>query len=157
MTGLTTSAKRPLLHVRDEKSSGTNGGTFTAGAWRTHDLNTVATNEIGGAGLASNQITLPAGDYEIYAWGIGRAVNQFKYKLYDVTNAADLLIGSNGYIDSGVPGQAPSVVAGRISLAAATAIELQGRCTVTASGGGFGQSAAYSVAEVYAEILIWKV
>lgn len=41
----------PLLHVQDQKTSGTLGGTFTSGAWRTRDLNTELTNEITGGGL----------------------------------------------------------------------------------------------------------
>lgn len=40
-----------LLHVRDEKASGTDGGTFTSGSPQTRDINTEATNEISGGGL----------------------------------------------------------------------------------------------------------
>ena len=44
----------PFLHIQDQKPQGTYGGTFTAGAWRTRDLNTVLTNTITGASLAAN-------------------------------------------------------------------------------------------------------
>ena len=54
-----------FLHVRDEKAANTPGGTFTASAWQKRDLNTVKTNQISGASLASNQITLPAGTYHV--------------------------------------------------------------------------------------------
>ena len=56
-----------FLHIQDQKPQGTNGGTFTSGAWRTRDLNTVLTNTITGASLADNQITLPAGKYYVEA------------------------------------------------------------------------------------------
>jgi len=54
-----------LFHVRDEKSNGVAGGNFTNGAWQTRTLNTSMTNEISGASLSSNQITLPSGTYFI--------------------------------------------------------------------------------------------
>ena len=53
-----------LLHVRDEKASGTDGGTSANGIVD-RDLNTVKVNEITGASLSSNQITLPSGTYYV--------------------------------------------------------------------------------------------
>ena len=47
-----------LLHVRDEKATNTGAGASSAGTTHTRDLNTVVTNEISGASLGSNQITL---------------------------------------------------------------------------------------------------
>ncbi len=49
-----------LLHVRDEKANGTNSGSSSA-CYTARILNSVLTNEISGASLASDQITLPAG------------------------------------------------------------------------------------------------
>ena len=51
--------EKQLLHVRDEKANGTAGGTNIAGV-NIRDLNTIKTNEITGASVSSNQITLPA-------------------------------------------------------------------------------------------------
>ncbi len=56
-----------LFHVRDEKASGSHGGTSVAGSFQTRVLNTSLTNEISGASLSSNQITLPSGTYYINA------------------------------------------------------------------------------------------
>lgn len=55
------------LNMNSFLHKGTHGGTFTAGAWRTRDLNTVLTNTISGASLSNNQITLPAGKYYVEA------------------------------------------------------------------------------------------
>lgn len=41
-----------LLHVRDEQTSGTHGGTSTSSTWHTRDINTEKTNELAGCGLA---------------------------------------------------------------------------------------------------------
>ena len=61
LSGVQGKFESALLHVRDEKSNGTAGGGFTSGSFQTRTLNTVMTNEISGASLASNQITLPSG------------------------------------------------------------------------------------------------
>lgn len=51
----------PVAVIQDQKSSGTDGGTFTSGAWRTRTLNTTVLNTIGaGFSLSSNQFTLAA-------------------------------------------------------------------------------------------------
>ena len=47
-----------LLHVQDKKAQNSNGGQYATGSFQKHDVNTVVTNEITGASLASSQITL---------------------------------------------------------------------------------------------------
>ena len=86
-----------LLHVRDEKANNTGGGTFTSGAWQTRTLNTSLTNEISGASLSSNQITLPSGTYFINALATADAVRAHKIKLRNITDSSDTLIGVNTY------------------------------------------------------------
>ena len=48
-----------LIHIQDQKTAGTNGGSAGDNATVTRDLNTVLTNEVTGASLSSNQVTLP--------------------------------------------------------------------------------------------------
>lgn len=147
-----------LLHVRDEKASGTNGGTFTQGDWRTRDLNTVVTNEIAGASLASNQITLPAGTYDIEASAPGQFVGVHKAKLYDTTGMADLIIGTSERTTvSTVTMASNSLVIGRFTLIVESVLELQHWCGVTLANTGFGFSTSASVVEVYSDVRIWKV
>ncbi len=148
-----------LLHVRDEKASGTDGGTFTSGAWRTRDLNTVKTNEISGASLSSNQITLPAGTYEVIGQGQGFRCNVHVTKLFDTTNTADLVIGSNAFSDASAVEYSgnDSFLRGRFTLSAEAVLELQHRCLTTKSTIGFGFRAGFGVVEVYSEVMIKKI
>lgn len=157
MTGLTASAKRPLLHVADQQAAGAAGGTFTSGAWRTRVLNTEVVNEISGASLSSNQITLPPGDYEIWASAPAQKVDTHKAKLYDTTGAADLIVGTSERAWTTDNIQTASFVVGRFSLSATSAIELQHRSTWTQSSDGMGYPANVGAAEVYSEVMIWKV
>ncbi len=147
-----------LLYVREEQTSGTHAGTFTSGDWRIRVLNTVVTNEISGSSLASNQITLPAGTYEIFAQAPAVRTNEHKLKLYDVTNTADLIIGSSEYVDTGTQaGGNQSFVFGRFELSGDTDLELRHQCSLTVSTFGFGIASGYSVVEVYAEARIKKL
>jgi hypothetical protein len=145
-----------LFHVQDEKSSGTEGGTFTSGAWRTRDLNTSKTNEITSASLSSNQISLPAGDYWVEAAAVGNQVSRHQTRIYDATNTTTLALGVVAGSDAGDDGMALSHVAGRFTLAGTASIELQHRCQTTKADGGFGGPGAWGT-EVYSHVKIWKV
>ncbi len=151
-----------LLHVRDEKASGTAGGDFTAGAWQTRDLNVVKTNEVIGASLAANQITLPAGTYDIEATAPshsgGGAIGLHKAKWRNVTDSTDTIIGTSERNDSpaGTTHVTRSVVAGRFTITAEKVFELQHQCETTSTG-GFGAASSFGVVEVYSEVRIWRV
>ena len=152
--GLSTSR---FLHVRDEKSAGTQGGTFTAGAWRTRTLNTTKTNTITGASLSSNQITLPSGSYFIQAYAPGFRVDGHVAKLYNITDSSDVIIGSNASCGSSMTTNAPATVFGYFTIAAQKVFELQHRSQSTASDVGFGIRNELAIGEVYSEVFIWKV
>ncbi len=141
-----------LLYIRDEKAQNTGGGTFTSGAWRIRDLNTVKTNEIVGASLAANQITLPAGTYDIEWSAPGNACDLHQSKLYDITNTADLIVGTcENVTDTDV--NTCSKGRGRIILAGIVVIELQHRCV---NDGTFGNACNFTT-EVYSDIRIQKI
>jgi len=147
-----------LLHVRDEKPNGTAGGTFTSGAWRTRTLNTVLTNEISGASLATNQITLPAGTYWIDADPIAHGVNQHRAKLRNITDTADILIGTAATSNVTNPSSTLSKIAGRFTLAGTKTLEIQHWANTTNATGGFGVAfSAAGVVEIYTNVKIWKV
>jgi len=148
---------KELLHVRDEKSSGTSGGTFTSGSWQTRTLNTSMTNEISGASLSSNQITLPSGTYFINALAVALKVDGHKAKLRNITDSSDTLIGTSEYAGSGGVVTSSSIINGRFTIASQKTFELQHRCDLTSSTNGFGQAQAFSVVEVFADVRIWKV
>ena len=146
-----------LLHVRDEKANNTAGGGFTSGAWQTRTLNTVMTNEISGASLSSNQITLSSGTYYIHASAPAYAVDGHKIKLRNITDSSDTIIGTSENT-AAVNGVTPhSFVIGRFTITAQKVFELQHRCQTTVATEGFGVKSNFSVVEVYADVQIWKV
>jgi hypothetical protein len=145
-----------VIHVRDEKPANTQGGAFNSGAYRTRTLNTVKTNTITGASLASNQITLPAGTYWIQAVAQAWAVDSHKAKLYNTTTSADVLVGfSLPASSAGLTGSS-SNVNGQFTLTATSVLELQHRCQTTQATAGFGLVSNFGDIEVYAEVIIWR-
>ena len=114
------------------------------------------TNEISGASLASNKITLPAGTYFIYARVPAMNVDRHKSRLRNVTDSSDTLIGSNTYLTpSNVMGD--SWIIGRFTIAGTKDFEIQYRNQTVASNVGLGLGVGYGVLEVYTDVQIWKV
>ena len=153
----------PFLHIQDQKPQGTHGGTFTAGAWQTRDLNTVLTNTITGASLAANQITLPAGTYYVEASAPGFYCRSHQTKLRRITEtASDILIGSSMYVFEDSSNSARAMVVtlskinGIINSSAEAGFELQHRCEQTRTSNGFGRAGDFTT-EVYSDIRIWRI
>jgi len=146
-----------LLHVCDIKPSGTDGGTFTGGADRTRTLNTTKTNEISGASLAANQITLPAGTYHISAKAPAHRVTGHQAWLYDTTGATTIISGRSTWASSGYDGHTDSLIEGRFTLGVSSVLEIRHRSIISRSTDGFGFAAGYASEERYTDVLIWKI
>lgn len=142
---------------RDEKSSGTSGGTFTSGAWRTRDLNTSQFNNITSASLASNQITLPAGTYTISATAPVYDIGYHQLRFYNITDSAVAVLGISNYLRTGASATSMiSVASGSFTIAAQKVFEVQHQCDSTKADSGFGVAISFGT-EVYATITITKV
>jgi hypothetical protein len=144
------------IHVQHQASDGVDGGTFTSGAWQTRPLSTVVSNDITGASLATNEITLPAGTYYIDANAMGFTVTRHQARLYNVTDAAAVLYGMNAFSTGTNNGNYASV-RGKFTIAAEKALRLEHQCGTTASNTGFGYPCTFGNTEVYADVLIWKL
>lgn len=144
-----------ILHVRDEKTTGSYGGTSSNTTVHVRTLNTVATNTITGASLASNQITLPAGTYKVYFRTPCFGAGNNRARLYNVTDTASALLGSSCSTASNT--QSDSVGEGIITLAGTKVLELRHYVTTGVATFGLGVSAADGLTEVYAEVFITKI
>jgi hypothetical protein len=145
-----------LLHVRDEKSSGTDGGSTSAGD-NTCVLNTIKTNEITGASLGSNQITLPAGTYYIDASVLGFFVNRFRGFFRNITDSSDTVLGQAGYSAGGSGSdQSVSKVCGRFTIASQKVFEMKLFCQSARVSNGFGVDTSDSRTNVYTDVQIWR-
>ena len=142
-----------FLHVRDEQATTVEGGNSTASGDVTRVLNTVVSNTIEGASLASNQITLPAGTYYIEA--LANTVSNVNWNrgfLYNVTDAAVEVLGICQDNDQG-SGSANAAVVGIFVTTGEKVFELR-HFTFSSVTGGLGLATDDGTVEVYAEVVI---
>ncbi len=142
--------------IEDQKSSGTNGGTFTNGADRTRDLNTFAYNELGLPALSSNQFTLPAGIYKIEWAAPGHNVGFHQSFLYNVTDATTVARGTSERSAPSTFVSTPSRGSAIVSLSGTKAFEIRHRCNDTFANNGFGVAGNFGT-EVYTRVVISRL
>lgn len=154
-----TATSLPVAVLTDEQTSGTAGGTFSSGAWRTRVLNTKYDPNSIITSLSSNQFVLPAGTYHINAVAPAYAVNRHKAKLYNITDASDAVIGSSAYSTTGIADTdvETSDVIGIFTIAGAKTFEVQHQGQTTSTTNGFGIASSFSVVEVYTQVTITKI
>jgi len=146
-----------LLHVNQEVGNGTDSMTLDNSTDNIRVLNTTKTNEITGASLSSNQITLPAGTYFCLASAPAYLTSNHQAHLYNVTDSTSPLVGTtehawnNGYTTT------HSFVRGRFTISGTKVLELRHKVgqTRNTSGGGTGFGNGYT--DVYANVMLWKV
>jgi len=157
LSGVQGKFESQLLHVRDEKASGNDGGTSTSSTTHTRTLNTVMTNEISGASLASNQITLPSGTYFIISRSPIFMGAQHKSFLFNITDSSNTIIGSTQYADETNFVGNDTVIIGRFTIASSKVFEIRHRVTFGRVNGLGVNTGLSGVVEVYTDVQIWKV
>lgn len=145
-----------FLHVQDQKANNTIGDLYSSGSYAEIVLNTVLSNTIVGASLASNRINLPAGTYyveafvPIYAGATG--VGNTKARISNYTDTSVLLLGQNMQV--GDAQTHTTLVSGEFTLTAAKDINIEARASVSFRT---GLQTAFGDNEIYTDIKIWKV
>jgi len=143
--------------IADQKTQNTAGGTYTNGAWRTHDLQTEIADPDGIVSISTNQFTLAAGTYFIKWTMVLGPVLLAQSRLYNITDTAVSQIGTvTGMYPAGY-GTSGSSISGiaRVTIAGSKAFEIQLRGSDTASTTGFGYAANFST-EQYCTVEIFK-
>jgi hypothetical protein len=145
------------LCYQDQKTSGTDGGTFTSGGDRTRDLNTEVADTGGHGSLASNQITLAAGTYRVRGSVPGFYVAGHVAWLYDTTGATILVMGTAEYSDRAVSigTVSRSILSGPFTLGVSSVLEVRHRCLTTQGTNGFGVAHSFGT-NVYTELELMK-
>lgn len=144
--------------LSDVKAYNVNGGTFTAGAWRTRDLNTeYDPNEI--VSLSANRFILQAGTYRIQASAPAYRVGRNVSRLYNISDSSEVILGTSGWTgDAGGYATTRSWVVGQFTITAAKTFEIQHQSTSTFATYGFGIGSDISgVNSVFTVVELWKL
>lgn len=162
VSGTPVTGHPQYIRIQDEKSGGTSGGTFTSGAWRTRNLNTIAHDDTGEITVSSNQFTLPAGTYEVSIAPPCLRVDFHRARLQNITDTATVFYGQSCYGSSNADAKAGDQTAGELfgkfTISAPKVFEVQHRCTTTMANNGFG-TAGESIAdpEIFTQVQLWKL
>lgn len=147
---------KDYIVLRDVQTSGTGAGGFTSGAWQTRVLNTEVVDSGNNCSLSSNQFTLAAGTYYIFARAPGFACSRHQVRIQNVTDATTVLEGTNANAANTDTTQTDSFVEGVFTVAASKALELQHRCSVTSGTNGLGLPCSFTN-EIYATVYLIRL
>lgn len=155
ITLTTSTSTSAIVIIADQKAQNTAGGTFTLGAWRTRDLNIELADPDGLATIAANQITLAAGTYRTLIIAPAYKVGDHASRLQNITDATTVLTGTSETTSTADAVTSHSTIAGRFTIAAAKALEVQHQSASTGTTDGFGRQANFQV-EQYTTVIFWK-
>jgi hypothetical protein len=148
----------PILWVRDERGSGTSGGTNVASG-QTRTLNTVKKNTITGASLSSNVITLPAGTYRIQASAPGYQVggHRLTATVTQIGGGSIGIDGSSAYATTSTATHSAINKAEFIFTGTGGTVTLSHLMANAVATYGLGYPVSMGGTEVYTEVYIEKV
>ena len=152
----------PYFRVEDVKAKNTAGGTSVVG-WQTRTLNTETQDTGNYASVASNQVTLLAGTYDIRASVPSYQSHQFHAVLWNDTDNALALNGTSEISATTDQAQTRSFIQGRITIASSKAFSIRHYCTSALATYGLGiptnanDPGGASMSEIYTVVEGWKV
>ena len=147
---------KSILIVEEQQTSGTAGGSASAGV-NVRQLNVLIANTIPNAAFNSpGSITLPAGTYRVHAFAECWDGNPSKIGLYDTTNGIMRIIGSSVMGSTGgVATNSESHLDGRFALTATATLELQHYFYAASATNGLGYPTSWpNVNEVYSHLTV---
>lgn len=146
-----------ITNIWDQKSTGTNGGTFTSGSWQTRQLNQLNGDTVN-VSLAANQFTLQPGTYQVQALAPAFRVQNNQIRLRNITDGTTAKFGTSTFSrDANQASQTLALLEARLVLTSAKTFEIQHFCNTTQNNDGFGIAAGIAGnVEVYTEVLVIK-
>lgn len=149
-----THASEGYILLEDQKPSGTVGGGFTAGAWRTRELQEQI-DEGEHCSIASDIITLDAGTYRFQGSAPSYKGGLHQCRLRNIDDSL-YYIGTSERSDTSVTTQTRSFVSGEFTIADSTTFKLEHQCSTTRATDGLGYPCSFGV-EVYSRLEFWKI
>ena len=143
--------------LADVKANSTNGGTFTAGAWRTRDLNTEIADPDGIVSISSNQFTLAAGSYLIKARCPAFNTNAHQTRLYNESDTNVEQVGTISFVNANSGHVVTdSFCLARVTISGSKTFEIQHYAAITSATYGFGVSGNMGNSMIYTTVEIYK-
>ena len=139
----------------ETQASGTEGGTFTSGAWQKRTLNTTLVNNITGCSLSTSVVTLTAGTYYFSGRAPAFNVQGNQTRIQNITAGTTVQLGTSMYVSSN--NTCIALVEGVVTITGSTTFELQNRCSLTVSTNGLGAAQSFGGGELYSQLQIRRI
>ena len=156
LTGISAGLFSSYAVVTDEKSNGTDGGTFSNGAWRQRDINTEKFDPDGIVSVSGNEITLVAGTYYIEVAAPAYGTTRHMAKIYSISSPSQDWYGENAFAHGSHYATTHSFVRARIVCSGARTLGIAHRCETSRSNTGFGVACSFGNVETYTIVKIFK-
>ena len=156
LTGISAGLFSSYAVVTDEKSNGTDGGTFSNGAWRQRDINTEKFDPDGIVSVSSNEITLVAGTYYIEVAAPAYGTTRHMAKIYSISSPSQDWYGENAFAHGSHYATTHSFVRARIVCSGARTLGIAHRCETSRDNVGFGIACSFGNPETYTIVKIFK-
>ena len=153
MLGQTPDDQLPFVLLQETQPSGTNAGTFTAGAWQLRPQ-TLIQDLVGICRISAGTFRLPKGRYIVWASAPAFSVTDHQARIYNVTDGSVVLLGTSEYAPANT--QTRSMIYGTFVLRAEKVLRLEHRCATTENSDGFGRAAGFGT-EVYSAVELWGI
>lgn len=154
-TGVTGTVNSNYILLEDQKATNTAGGTSTTTTWSTRTLNTKVVDTGSICTLSSNQFTLPAGTYRIFASAPAYENSGHQIRLQNITDSSTTLLGTTEYSNNnaGYP-MTRSIIEGRFTIAGSKTFEIQHWVGVGLATSGFGLNVNTGVTSIFTRVSI---
>lgn len=140
--------------LEDQKASGTNGGTRTAGSWETRSLNTEVWDPANLVTLATNAFTATIDGFAHFAATFYKT-NTSQLRLYNVTDSVVAGRAINGRSDSAATSTSITLT-GVAPITAGKTYRLESYVATTAATSGAGYAVSTGEPEVYATVTLYR-
>ncbi len=145
--------------IVDEKTSATPGGGAVIGSFLTRDLNTIVSDPDSLVTVVANQVTLVAGTYHVWASAPAQQVDGHQIRLHNVTDDAQLLLGTTEKSAAADTSMTRSFIHGDILVwpDPAKLIELQHQVETAQAVDGWGSGTSFASPERYATLTFVRI
>jgi hypothetical protein len=146
-----------LIVLKDLRATGVNGGTLTAGGWRTRIVNTLENPfACTWITLAANRFTLAAGRYEVEIDVSGCHLAGAIARLQSTSGTPITMLSTPTYANSDT--ETDNLIAGVFELTQTTEFEIQHYCVTTRNSDGMGRALNIAgIQEQYLLARIWRL
>lgn len=144
--------------LQDQKADGTNGGSYTSGAWQAHDLNTEMFDPDGIVTISSNQFTPIAGTFLALCQSQAGKLGEARQRLYNATATTEIGMGIATQNNNTDVAEARLTSYYAFTANGTDAYELHVRGSSTRATDGLGQQDTMTLGvETYASIVLIKI